>query len=490
MYQDFFDPQKKPFGSNTDKDFYFHSASHRQALAALKHGIRGRCGLILLIGVIGTGKSSTCQRIEDQEDWRTVYLSNPHLTELEFLEKINLDLGIPVRSRSTLDLMEELHAHLIRMHRDEKPVVLFIDEAQLLSRSLLERILILSNLKLHDTQLLQIVLIGQPELLERIGQRELAALGQRICIRHHLKGMGRADTIRYIGHRLKKAGFMASSLFTKQALDTIWKSSQGTPRLINQICQRALTRSYRSGKNKVSRRVVTQALQDPLYADVNYARGARVAWRSALKYILVGSTVALGVLVVGVAVYEEGRIDKAQTFGIPADSLQRYEGSFETDSAIRRSTEMENSDSGKLSGTVGAESTVTASSALIPFQPGSEKENAPVIGELYRTEPARGSDKLGLVDQPVAAETDTTSTLEDGRTDSRPEDLVEGALPGLDLNAIAWDEDPSRSMVVLNEHILHEGDFLGGIRVLRIHPNYVVLLRNNEHVIMRMHFEE
>ena len=295
MYRDRFGLQCKPFGNTPDPLFFYFSADHRQGLVTLSQGIHDRCGLMLLLGEVGTGKTNMCYHLHNHEGYSSAYLNYPFLTESEFLESVNKELGIPAGDGSRRRNRAELQDYLLRQHNTGNPVVIIVDEAHRLGIPILDEILILSNLQVANGHLLQIILAGQPLLLDTLKQPRLQSLNQRIGLRYHLARMDRANTVDYICHRLAKAGCTNQSLFSPGALDTIWEKSHGTPRLINQLSERALNEAYRSGKKEVGRRQVNRVADDPLYQPLFGTRAKHWSMRTAF----VGTAMAL---CVGVAV--------------------------------------------------------------------------------------------------------------------------------------------------------------------------------------------
>ena len=205
MYRDFFGLQDKPFNNTPDPAFFFFSADHRQAMVTVNEGISSRCGLVLLLGEIGTGKTTICYHIQSHGDHKSAYLNNPFLTVVEFLEKVNRELGIPIGDQSRKALTDDLRDYLVQKYRSGEPVILIIDEAHRLGLPILDQVLTLSNLQVADAQLLQIILVGQPELLETLRHPRLRSLNQRIGVRCHLGSMNCADTKDYINFRLELA---------------------------------------------------------------------------------------------------------------------------------------------------------------------------------------------------------------------------------------------------------------------------------------------
>ncbi|MGD8878380.1 MAG: OmpA family protein [Syntrophobacterales bacterium] len=448
MYRDRFGLKCKPFGNTPDPLFFYFSADHRQGLVALNRGIHDRCGLMLLLGEVGTGKTNMCYHLHSHEGYSSAYLNYPFLTESEFLESINQELGIPVGDGSRRRNRAELQDYLLLQQSKKNPVVIIVDEAHRLGIPILDEILILSNLQVADGHLLQIILAGQPLLLNTLKQPRLQSLSQRIGLRYHLARMDRANTVDYIYHRLAKAGCTNQSLFSPGALDTIWEKSQGTPRLINQLSERALNEAYRRGKKEVGRRQVSRVADDPLYQPLFGARANNWSMRTAF----VGTAMAL---CVGVFV-------GLWYFGLGSKYLPIMSGKLNQVTAERR--------------------TLIKKPIVIPqlAENREYKSGDGVVVEQEGTLPVVTYDEAQL--QPDSQTTELTSMIEPLS--------VAADLPALELSAIAWDENRARSIAVINQRIVHEGDFIGEVRVLQIKPNRVVLLSGDEHIIKKIHVEE
>lgn len=446
MYRDCFGLRCKPFGNTPDPTFFYFSYEHRQALVTLGRGIEDRCGLLLLLGEVGTGKTTICCHIHDYDGYISGYLNYPYLTELEFLETVNRQLGIPVGDGSRYRTTKKLNDYLLKQHRKGKPVVLIVDEAHRLGLPILDEILILSNLQVSNAHLLQIILAGQPSLLDTLRHPRLISLNQRIGIRCDLPRLDRANTIDYMCHRLAKAGCTDPSLFSTRALDTIWERSRGTPRLINQLGERALNEAYQKGKKRVGRREVMLVANDPLYQPLYGAEPRQRTMRTAF---------AGAVLALCVGVF----------FGLWYFGLGSKYFSVKSGATSQISTENR---------------TLIKKPIVVPDLV-KNRANEPADGMIVEPD--------GTV--PVVAYGEATSIPPDSlasELSSFAEPIsTEDALPDLKLSAIAWDENPERSIAVLNDRIVHEGDFLGNVRVLRIKPNQVVLLRGDEHIIKKIH---
>ena len=282
MYRDCFGLRCKPFGNTPDPNFFYFAPEHLKAIVSLSKGIEDRCGLMLLLGEVGTGKTTICSHIHDHAGYSSGYFNYPYLTEVEFLKTVNQELGIPVGDGSRYSTTKELQHYLLDKQQEKKPVVLIVDEAHRLAIPILDEILIMSNLQVANAHLLQIILAGQLSLLDTLRHPRLISLNQRIGIRCELPRLDRANTIDYVSHRLTKAGCTNPSLFTIQALNSIWERSGGTPRLINQLGERALNEAYQHGKKRVGSREVRQVADDPLYQPLYGAMAKQRTMRTAL----------------------------------------------------------------------------------------------------------------------------------------------------------------------------------------------------------------
>ncbi|MFQ5609010.1 MAG: ExeA family protein, partial [Woeseiaceae bacterium] len=263
MYTSFFGLNEPPFSITPDPRYLFMSERHGEALAHLVYGVTESGGFMQLTGEVGTGKTTLVRtllqnRLPDNADVAVVL--NPQLSDLEFLETICEELGIadPEVSGSSKALIDALNHHLLMAHADGRRTILVVDEAQNLSRDVLEQVRLLTNLETSKQKLLQIILIGQPELRELLARTDLRQLAQRITGRFHLTPLSRDETAEYIEHRLRVAGALGE-VFESGAKREIFRLSQGVPRLINVVCDRALLGAYSRESRKVNRTLVRRA---------------------------------------------------------------------------------------------------------------------------------------------------------------------------------------------------------------------------------------
>ncbi|HVB34138.1 MAG TPA: AAA family ATPase [Patescibacteria group bacterium] len=265
MYSAYFQMTRNPFEMSPDPYFFFPTAQHREALAGLIYGISARRGFLVLTGEVGTGKSLLVRCLLEQLDKRKVvyaYLFNSLLSSEQFLHYIAEDLGITNGPCSKNELLLRMSRYLIENHRKGLTTVAIIDEAHHLDESVLEEVRLLTNLETPQGKLLQIALVGQPELDEKLESHQLRQLKQRITLRLHLGGFSPAETFRYVQSRLRLAGESSGTLFTPGALTMIHYFSSGIPRLINTLCDNSLIAAFAMGRRQVSVELVEEAAGD------------------------------------------------------------------------------------------------------------------------------------------------------------------------------------------------------------------------------------
>ena len=263
MYASFFGLNEKPFSITPDPRFLFLSERHAEALAHLVYGINEAGGFIQLTGEVGTGKTTVVRSLLTQapKHAEIALILNPRMTPPEFLLAICEELGIavPAASAASLkDLVDLLSRHLLKAHAEGKRIVLVVDEAQNLSPDVLEQVRLLTNLETETQKLLQIILIGQPELRELLGRVDLRQLAQRITGRYHLDPLSGEESAAYVRHRLRVAG-ATREIFTPGALREIQRLSGGVPRLINIISDRSLLGAFTEDRHVASASVVRRA---------------------------------------------------------------------------------------------------------------------------------------------------------------------------------------------------------------------------------------
>lgn len=304
MYAKFFGLKHEPFSIAPDPRYLFMSDRHREALAHLLYGVGGGGGFVLLTGEIGAGKTTVCRCFLEQIPRRcnVAYIFNPKLTVQELLKSVCEEFRIPYQHvgpgvETVKDYLDPLNEFLLKTHAVGQNNVLIIDEAQNLSPDVLEQLRLLTNLETTERKLLQIILIGQPELRTMLARPELEQLAQRVIARFHLDALSEAETAQYIRHRLAVAGLARGKLFDGAAVERIHQLTRGIPRRINLLCDRALLGAYAEGKSRVDRDIVDKAASEVfdltrvLAPAQSTAAGRMPAW----GWGLVASTTLLGV---------------------------------------------------------------------------------------------------------------------------------------------------------------------------------------------------
>jgi general secretion pathway protein A len=280
MYRDFFGLSSSPFSIAPDPNFLYLTEKHQEALAHLEYSTAQKGGFVVLTGEIGTGKTTLCRHFLKTvpEQYQTAFIFNPKISSQELLATICDEFAIerPDGDASVKQLTDLINNRLLAIHAAGRNALLVIDEAQNLSLDVLEQVRLLTNLETTEDKLLQVVLIGQPQLGTLLRREELRQLAQRVVARYHLEPLSAQETQRYVKHRLTTTGCTAvDALFPTATLREIQRLTQGIPRLINVLCDRALLGAYVENSRVVSRRIVGQAARE-VFAD---AQPRRVLWR-------------------------------------------------------------------------------------------------------------------------------------------------------------------------------------------------------------------
>lgn len=264
MYLDFYGLKEPPFAITPDPRFLFYSPKHREALNHLLYGIRERKGFVQLTGEVGSGKTTVCRAMLDQlgEHYETALILNPVLDAAQLVKAIAMEFGLQVRSMDRLETVAALNAFLLEQVEKQKEAVLIIDEAQDLTNELLEQVRLLSNLETDNRKLLQIVLMGQPELRDRLNDYGLRQLRQRITVRYHLRPLSRGEVGQYVQHRLQTSGANGTPSFTSPALWRIHHYSGGIPRLVNALCDKCLLAGFVQSRERVDFATVGRAIRE------------------------------------------------------------------------------------------------------------------------------------------------------------------------------------------------------------------------------------
>jgi len=267
MYKSFYGFQRNPFEITPDPRFFYGTPRHNEALASLLHGIDRRKGFVVVTGEVGTGKTLISRCLVQWLNRQRIpfaYIFNPLLSTVEFLRYAATDMGLPTVPKTKGDLLGELNRYLIAQHHRNSTAVLIVDEAQLLSWELLEEIRLLTNLETGQQKLLQIVLMGQPELDTKLDSQDLRQLKQRICLRCKLEPLGPSELQKYVGVRLMLAGSRRKSeeIFPIETMEQIHEYSRGIPRVVNIICEASLIAGFAMKRLRISPETIAEVAAD------------------------------------------------------------------------------------------------------------------------------------------------------------------------------------------------------------------------------------
>jgi len=307
MYSNFFGFKERPFKLLPDPTYLFLSKSHEEALAHLKYTVGHGDGFVEITGEVGTGKTTLCRVFLDRllDDTEAAYIFNPRLDEVQLLKAINDELGIDSKANNTKELIDDLNVYLMQMKADGKNVILIIDEAQNLSIDVLEQLRLLSNLETTRSKLIQIILVGQPELADLLDSHELRQLGQRVTLSCYLAPLTFKETSAYIEHRLQIALTKPGRLFSKKAIKEIYKYASGIPRLINIICDRSLLIAYSRNQKKISGNMVRMAIRE-LWSRGDHRKQFPLKLRTTAAIAVVVAVFLAVLLLPGIVQHETG----------------------------------------------------------------------------------------------------------------------------------------------------------------------------------------
>jgi general secretion pathway protein A len=265
MYKEYFGLKELPFSIAPDPHYFYISEGHREALAHLMYGIQSDGGFVLLTGEVGTGKTTVCRCLLQQmpENCEIAFLLNPKLSSVELLASICDEFGITYKGSETVkDLVARIYDFLLLIHETDRKAILIIEEAQNLNVEVLEQIRLLTNLETSQRKLLQIIMLGQPELKKTLAKPELRQSSQRITARYHLGPLAKEEIAAYVNHRLSVAGLVRGELFPPPVMKMLYGLTGGVPRLINVLCDRALLGAYTQGKEKVDKLTLITAANE------------------------------------------------------------------------------------------------------------------------------------------------------------------------------------------------------------------------------------
>jgi general secretion pathway protein A len=266
MYEPFYGLNSRPFELTPDPRFLYLTPTHREALAHLEYGLSGRKGITVLVGEVGTGKTTLVHAALDRArstNVRCAQLSNPTLTRNEFYELLAAEFGLSDEAgQSKAQFLIELKELVVKQHQSGAVTALIVDEAHRLSTELLEEIRLLANFESNTDKLLQVVLIGQPELADRLNEPDLRQIKQRVALRCSLQAMTLGETAAYIAGRIRIAGGDAARLFSREAVAEIHERTRGIPRLVSVVCDNSLVNGFAAGVRPVGRQIVLDVCRD------------------------------------------------------------------------------------------------------------------------------------------------------------------------------------------------------------------------------------
>lgn len=264
MYENFFGLFEKPFSVTPNTKYLYQSPQHEGVIATLAYGIHEKKGFMVLVGEVGTGKTTSIRALLNRmgDDVQTSLIINPLVSTVELVRSINKDFGCETVGHSVKDQLDALNYFVLENYKEGRNSVVIIDEAQNLSMEALEMTRLLSNLETETSKLLQIILVGQPELDEKLSQKSMRQLAQRIQVYCQLQPLDGPQTERYVQHRIARAGNNPVLAFEKAAVREIYRFSGGIPRLINTLCEMSLLAAYSQETRVVTRHLVQQAAKE------------------------------------------------------------------------------------------------------------------------------------------------------------------------------------------------------------------------------------
>ncbi len=491
--------QRNPFGDSSKNFVFFPSISHKKGVHRIIRGLESNCGLILLTGEIGIGKTSLARHIQRtlEDEFSFVEVGNPYQTPLEQVFYCCEQFGLDTDGLSSLhDCIGKMESHFHAIQEDGKRPVIVFDESHLLTKRHLSLIHILSNLRAEDGPLVQILLVGQLEILDLLATEGMEALNQRIGVRCQLSPLTAEDTDKYIHFKIEQSDRSNMVMFSDKAIEQIWKQSSGLPRLINHMCAHALDALAFKDSNVVTPAMVDEVCRDFVYAGMFQAKTNKDVKKKDWRPWILGGVV--GLLIAGVCVAVVWHWG-AGTLLAPV-TTERVTWPEKGVSAVRNPEVpvMANGERAvvpvqtPVSEPVGAREAIPdgGDAGLVASEEKGAAQGEPVVfeqpvgtGTLPQEEYV--APEVVVVEEPVGhtvkgdmPKSETTP----GELPESPvlsmEDVLDGATHSvvgeLVLGAIAWNEKPSSSVAVINSSLLHEGDLVSDVKVVSIGQDYIL----------------
>ncbi len=264
MYEKFYGFSEKPFNTTPDSKFFFASSKHTEALNSLIYAINERKGFVVITGEIGAGKTTVSRTLLNKIDGNTkvALITNTHITQKELIEQILDDLGVEYTPGGKQKLIKQLNKFLIEQLSLDVNVVVIIDEAQNLTPKVLEEVRMLSNLETEKEKLLQIILMGQPQLKTKLAHAKLEQFKQRIAVNYHISALTKSETLKYINHRIGLVSQNKEEIFDPKAIEALFAHSKGIPRIINLVCDSALLSGYIYESKKITPIIINEVIKE------------------------------------------------------------------------------------------------------------------------------------------------------------------------------------------------------------------------------------
>ncbi len=451
MYENFFSFSEKPFKLVPNPAYLFLSKSHEEALAHLNYALAQGDGFVEITGEVGTGKTTLCRSfLENLDDNTTAaYIFNPRLGPKQLIKTINDELGIKYETDNTKDLIDKLNNFLMRQKAAGKKVILLIDEAQNLSRNILEQLRLLSNLETSREKLLQIILVGQPELSDILDSHELRQLGQRITLRYHLTPLNYKETVAYIKFRINIASRKAGIKFDRSAYRQIYNFSEGIPRVINIACDRALLTAFGLNQRRISGSVARASIKELK------SRGARRRYDTIYGNRAIAFFVVLALVLIAV-IFRQPIMQQISSFF--SDSQHpKIEAAIESETNGRETASLDDEQ----------EPAVTAPAPV----PAEIEEVAPVPGSSLEPEPVK--------DTPPEAQVATLNLMDYLATMEIKSSRQTALKHALDLWGVSIDFKPYLDSLDDDQAFFRLTAKPGGFFIHRLETNMRLLKRLN-----------